>query len=130
MGGFENIAVVCVLALHLAWILWVILGARWTRGRPLLAAFHIASLLWGIVVEIGPWDCPLTLAEQFFRARAGLLPYSGSFLMHGLGRIVYPDLSVEFLTVCGLLVCGVNLAIYGRRYWRWRRKPFHSTKKK
>jgi hypothetical protein len=37
------------LTIHLLWILWVITGAFWTRGRVLLAAFHILSLFWGIV---------------------------------------------------------------------------------
>ena len=52
-----------LLAIHLAWILWVIFGVFWTRGRPWLTAFHLASLGWGILVEIGPWPCPLTLFE-------------------------------------------------------------------
>ena len=38
----NNAAVVLVLVVHLAWILWVIFGAFWTRGRRWLAAFHIA----------------------------------------------------------------------------------------
>ena len=81
-----------VLTIHLAWILWVIFGALWTRGRPLLTAFHLASLIWGIVVELAPVDCPLTLAEQFFEAKAGINTYHGSFLVSHLDRLVYPDL--------------------------------------
>ena len=92
MSGFYDTAVVFVLALHLAWILWVILGAFWTRGHRWLTAFHIASLVWGIIVETGPWNCPLTLAEQFFQRKAGMAPYRGSFLIHYLGGIVYPNL--------------------------------------
>jgi hypothetical protein len=59
-----------VLVLHLAWIIWAILGALWTRGRPWLTAFHVLSLIWGIIVEVGPWPCPLTLAEQWFEAQS------------------------------------------------------------
>ncbi|MGB7134511.1 MAG: DUF2784 family protein, partial [Acidobacteriaceae bacterium] len=44
-----------VLAIHLTWILFVIFGALVTRGRPWLTGFHLASLVWGIVVEVGPW---------------------------------------------------------------------------
>ena len=68
----NNAAVVLVLVVHLAWILWVIFGALWTSGRRGLTAFHIASLVWGIIVEVGPWPCPLTMAEDFFQQRAGV----------------------------------------------------------
>ena len=117
MANFYSTAVVIVLGIHLAWILWVIFGALWTRGRSWLAAFHIASLVWGIVVETGPWPCPLTIAEDLLRQKAGNALYRGSFLAHYLSRIVYPDLSDKLLTVCGVMVCAANLAIYLRRYW-------------
>jgi len=116
MSGWYDTAVIVILSLHLAWILWVIFGTLWTRGRPWLTMFHIGSLIWGIFVEIGPWPCPLTMAEQFLQRRAGIVPYRGSFLLHVLDRIVYPDLSASFLTVCGVIVCIVNLTVYIFRY--------------
>jgi len=123
MAGFYDMAASAVLALHLAWILWVIFGALWTRGRRWLTAFHIASLVWGIVVETGPWPCPLTLTEDWFERRAGLAPWHGSFMLHYLNRIVYPDISWRLLTICGGAVCAVNLVIYAWRLWCWRRRP-------
>lgn len=63
------VAAVLVLAVHLAWFALVIFGTLWTSGRPLWSAIHIVALLWGIVAEVGPWPCPLTLAEQYFEAR-------------------------------------------------------------
>ena len=107
-----------VLAVHLIWILWIIAGALFTRGRPLLTCIHIAALCWGIAVEVGPWPCPLTLAEQFFETKAGIIPYQGGFLIHYLDSIVYPDLSDELLTILGVVVCAANLAIYIRRFWK------------
>lgn len=116
MPRLYETAAVLVLAIHLAWILWVIFGAFWTRNRLGLTVFHIASLVWGIVVEIGPWPCPLTLAEQFFELQAGRTPFQGSFLLHYLDRLVYPDLPVELLIVCGVAVCCINLMVYARRF--------------
>ncbi len=118
MSRFYDTGVVLVLALHLAWIFWVIFGAIWTGGRRLLTAFHIASLLWGIAVEIGPWPCPLTMAKQFLQRKAGMAPYRSSFLLHYLGLIVYPNVSALLLAICGVGVCTANLAIYARRSWR------------
>lgn len=120
-AAFYDTAVVLVLSLHLAWIVWVIFGALWTSGLRWLTTFHMVSVVWGIVVETGPWDCPLTLAEQFLQRRAGMVPYRGSFLIHYLGAIVYPNLSVLLLTVCGVIVCAVNLLIYLRRWLAWRK---------
>jgi Protein of Unknown function (DUF2784) len=109
---------VLVLSVHFAWLALVIFGAIWTRGRPLATALHILALLWGIVVELGPWPCPLTVAESYFETRAGLPAYQGSFLLHYLDAIVYPDLPGWIVTGAGVAVCALNLAIYG---WRWRR---------
>jgi hypothetical protein len=115
-------AAALVLSIHIAWILFVICGALFTRSRPWLTLFHIASLLWGIAVEAGPWPCPLTLAENFFEARAGKTPYSGSFLVHYLDRIVYPTLPPQLITACGVAVCIANLATYAYRFWRLSQK--------
>jgi Protein of Unknown function (DUF2784) len=112
---FDNTAAIVVLVMHLIWILWVIFGAFWTSGRRWLTTFHIASLLWGIAVEIGPWPCPLTLAEDFFQHRADLAAHRGGFLLHYISSLVYPNVSVTLLTVCGVIVCAANLGIYA---WR------------
>lgn len=108
---------VAVLVLHLLWILWVILGCLVTRNRKLLALFHIVSLIWGIAVEAGPWPCPLTFAEQWFETRAGFAAYRGSFLVHYLQVLIYPNVSEELLAWCGSAVCALNLAVYGWRLW-------------
>lgn len=109
------IVAVFILAVHLLWLALVIFGALWTRGRPVWTTLHILALLWGIVVEVGPWPCPLTLAEQYFEARIGAPGYQGGFLLHYLDAIVYPNLPVWVVTTAGVAVCVLNLGIYGRR---------------
>jgi hypothetical protein len=108
---------ILILAVHLTWLALVIIGAIWTRGRPFWSAVHISALLWGIAVEAGPWPCPLTLAEQYFENQAGFAAYQGSFLLHYLDAIVYPNLPAWLITVAGVAVCVFNLAIYVRRLW-------------
>jgi hypothetical protein len=108
---------VLVLFVHFAWLALVIFGAIWTRGRPLWTALHILALLWGIVVESGPWPCPLTLAEGYLEARAGLPAYQGSFLLHYLNATIYPHIPAWIVTSAGVAVCAANLIIYGCR-WR------------
>ena len=113
---------VCVLFLHGLFILWVVFGALLTLSRPVLRWLHIVSLVWGILTELLPWPCPLTVLENWFEAKAGVQPYQGGFLLHYLDKLVYPDISATALTVAGVLVCVLNLAVYGRRMWISRRR--------
>ena len=108
---------VCVLIVHALFILWVILGALVARSRPILRWLHILSLFWGILIELIPWSCPLTLLENWLEGRAGIEPYRGGFLLHYMDKLVYPDISVTFLMIVGALVCAFNLILYARRFW-------------
>ncbi len=108
---------VAVLFLHALFIVWVVFGAFLTRSRPVLRWLHVASLVWGILTELLPWPCPLTLLENWLEGTAGVEPYQGGFLLHYLDKLVYPDISAMVLTVAGVLVCALNLALYGRQMW-------------
>ncbi|MCL5745521.1 MAG: DUF2784 domain-containing protein [Acidobacteria bacterium] len=110
-----------VLALHLLWILWVILGWLLTRRCPLLSWFHVISLVYGMAIEVGPWPCPLTLVEQWLQGKAGTTPYSESFLVHYLDAVVYPEVPPGLLAWCASAVCVFNLGIYARRFCQSRR---------
>lgn len=107
---------ILILAIHLAWIVFIIFGALFTRGRRLWSLVHIVALVWGIAVEAGPWPCPLTLAETYFESRAGVAPYQGGFLLHYLDMIVYPNFPGWVVTAIGVAVCAANLAVY---LWRF-----------
>lgn len=116
---------VSTLLLHGLFILWVIFGALLTRSRPLLRWLHIASVVWGILTELLPWPCPLTLLENWFETKARVEPYRGGFLLHYLDKLVYPDISTTLLTVVGVLVCSVNVLLYAREFWTARMRGNH-----
>ena len=97
--------------------MWVIFGALLTRSRPLLRWLHIVSLVWGVLVEVLPWPCPLTLLESWLEGKAGVEPEQGGFLLHYLDKLVYPDISSTLLTIAAVILCGLNLALYGRQVW-------------
>ena len=103
--------------MHLLWCVWVLLGWTVTRCRPVLRTFHIASLIYAIVVETVPWlPCPLTLAETGLETRAGIELPHGPFLVRVLDAIVYPELP-QWLVVGGaVVVCVAILSVYLRRY--------------
>lgn len=115
MNTYEALAL-AVLAMHLAWILWVVLGWLLTRHRPLLRWFHIGSLIYGILLELFLWACPLTHAEQWLLRRAGLSSYRDSFLGHYLEELIYPDVPPTLLMAVAVTVCLLVLGIYLHRF--------------
>lgn len=73
--------------------------------------------VWGILVELLPWPCPLTLLENWLEGEAGLQPYRGGFLLHYLDALIYPNISALVLTIAGVVVCVLNLVAYGRLWF-------------
>ena len=104
-----------VLIVHLLWIVFVAIGFLFTRGRRVLTGVHLASLVWAIIVEAGPWPCPLTLLEQYCETKAGVDPYRGGFLLHYLDATVYPDIPAAWLMAFAIAICVLNLAVHIRR---------------
>ncbi len=114
-SNFYSALAVLVLFLHALFILWVVLGVLLTRSRPILRWLHVVSLIWGILTEVLPWPCPLTLLENWLEGKAGVQPEQGGFLLHYLDRLVYPNISPAMLTIAAVIVCGLNLAFYVRQ---------------
>jgi len=106
-----------VLFLHALFILWVVFGALLARFRPVLRWLHIASLIWGILIEVLPWPCLLTLLENWLEAKAGVEPSQGGFLLYYLDRLAYPDIPSTALTIAAVIIRGLNLAFYARQIW-------------
>ena len=120
MLNLYRILSVAALTVHLVWILWVTCGWLVTRNRPLLRWFHILTLIYSIVIEIGPWPCPLTMAEEWLQQGAGIQPYHEPFLVHYLEALVYPNVSQTVVTWCGVAVCLIILVVYAQRFRRRR----------
>ena len=104
-----------VLSLHAVYIAWVIFGALFTRGRPRLAVLHVATLVYGMIVEIFGFRCPLTALETWLEVRGNVQAYRGAFLLHYLDALVYPDIPPNLLVAGAVAVCIMNLGIYARR---------------
>ena len=113
--GLYRAMAASVVSLHAAYIAWVIFGALFTRGRPRLAALHVATLVYGVIIEIfGLW-CPLTALEEWLEVCGGVSAYRGPFLLHYLDAVVYPDIPPNLLIAGAVAVSILNLWIYARR---------------
>lgn len=103
-----------VLVLHLAFVLFVGLGALLVLRWRWLAWLHVPAAAWGIAIEFGGWICPLTPLENDLRLRAGEAPFTGDFVARLLLPVIYPEgLTREAQIAVGLAVLCFNAAIYG-----------------
>lgn len=114
--------VVCV---HVAFVVFVMLGGFAAVTRPWLAWLHLPAVAWAAWVELSGSICPLTPLEQALRARAGLAPYTGDFIARYVFPLLYPEGLVRQTQIAiGVVVLAVNAAAYWSllaRRWRSQR---------
>src|SRR5260370_7294641 len=63
-----------------------------TSGRPRLAALHVATLVYGVIIEIFGFWCPLAALEEWLQVRGGVSAFRGPFLLHYLDAVRYPNI--------------------------------------
>lgn len=118
-----RIAADAVLILHLAFIAFVVLGGSLVLRWPRLAWVHLPAVVWGALVEVAGWICPLTPLEDFLRRAAGEEAYAGDFLERHLLALIYPGgLTRELQMMLAVLVVAVNAVFYGVMIVRMRRR--------
>ncbi len=104
-----------VVAVHFAFILFVVGGPliawRW-RG---VVWFHLPALAWAAVtVTIGA-PCPLTPLEKRLRRLAGADGYDGGFVDHYIEDVIYPGEYTAALRAVGLAMIAVGYVGLRRR---------------
>ncbi|MFL5564950.1 MAG: DUF2784 domain-containing protein [Gemmatimonadaceae bacterium] len=103
-----------VLVLHLAFVIFVVAGARLVIHRPRVAWLHLPAVVWGVLIEYAGWICPLTPLENSLRMRGGEAGYSGGFIEHYLLATLYPTgLTRTTQVALGTAVLILNLVVYG-----------------
>lgn len=110
--GYQLAADLIVLV-HFLFVIFVLFGALLLLWRRWLIWLHLPALVWGVVIELTGWICPLTPLENKMRLQAGLEMYSGDFVMHYIMPILYPqNLTRELQVGYGVLVILINAGIY------------------
>ena len=108
-----------LVSLHVAFVVFVILGGflalRWRR----IAWMHLPAALWGAIIEFAGWVCPPTPLEHHVRRLAGQGGYAGGFIEHYLIPALYPAAYTPGLRITlGVIVVGLN----GIAYWLYFRR--------
>ena len=113
-----------LVGLHFLFVLFVVGGGFLTWRWPRVAWTHVPVALWGTLIELAGWICPLTPLENDLRRAAGDAGYAGGFIEHYVIPVVYPaGLTREIQLALGLAVIMINAVAYGGLVWRRRRKP-------
>ena len=109
-----------VLLIHLAFIVFVIVGGFFASRWRWLPWVHLPAVAWAVVLEFSGWICPLTPLENWLRQASGEAVYAGGFLEHYLVQVVYPEaLTPEIQIYIGLGVLLINGIAYSV-VWRGR----------
>jgi hypothetical protein len=110
------IAVGLVVALHFAFIAYVVIGGflalRWQRTIWL----HVPAVIWGAAIATKRTDCPLTWVERWARHRAGMppLPPDG-FIAHYVTGTLYPAGWLWGVQLTAFALVALSWALYVRR---------------
>jgi hypothetical protein len=115
--GFADL----VLVVHLAFVLFVVLGGLLALRWPRAAWVHVPVALYGAGIEFVGFVCPLTPLEVWLRRLGGEAGYEGGFIEHYVTAALYPTgLTREIQLAIGAGVLMLNAVVYGLVLWRRR----------
>jgi hypothetical protein len=119
MRTAAGLAAQVVVVLHLAYLLYVLLGGfLGLRGLGWLWP-HVITAVWGTVGVLTAAPCPLTVLEKYLRAEAGQETYVGPFIDHYLAGTLYPAAWQDWVwMLCALTVLTSYAVSVGRHVSR------------
>ncbi len=98
--------VTTVLALHFAYVAYVVVGGFLAWRWPKAIWLHLVACAWGILI-VGGWvDCPLTWAEDWARQKAGQTHLTEGFVDRYLDNVLYPERYVNLVRIAMAAVVG------------------------
>ena len=99
--------------LHLAFVVFVLLGGLLVVRWPRAAWAHLPAVAWGAWVEFAGSVCPLTPLENWLREQGGAAAYRSGFIEHYLLPVLYPaSLTRTLQWGLGSVALLVNAVIY------------------
>lgn len=100
------------MLVHLAFVLFVVLGALLLLWRRWIAWIHVPCAAYGVAIEFAGWVCPLTPLENRLRQAAGQAGYAGGFIEHYVGGLLYPKNWGQIHVLLGVLLIMLNAFLY------------------
>jgi hypothetical protein len=111
-----------IVAVHFAFIAFVVAGGLLAFKDGRWAAIHLPAVAWGAWTEFTGTLCPLTPLENSLRHEAGDAGYAGGFIERYLIPLIYSDaLTARVQVLLGAVIIALNAALYALAWRKWRR---------
>ena len=120
-----RLAADAVVAVHVAFVTFVVLGGLLVLRWRWVALVHVPVILYGVMIELVGFTCPLTPLEKSLRHHAGSAGYDGGFVEHYVVPVLYPgEFTPRVKVAMAIVIVTVNALVYAlvwRRYVRTNR---------
>ncbi len=111
-----------IVIIHFAWILFMLLGFILTLcgffyrsffDRWLFRTLHLCGIAYVSLLAIMGKYCPLTILENTLRTRYDPeLGYPGSFIVHYIEKLVYPDVSPLIILIPTVIIAVFTIVVF------------------
>jgi len=110
---FYWIAANVVVLTHLGFILFVTFGGLLLLRSRKWGWVHLPAVIWGSIVELTGWICPLTPLENWVREMGGYEVYREAFIERYIMPLIYPSgYTRGFQIFLGISVLVINVVFY------------------
>lgn len=111
-----------IVVIHFAWILFMLIGFILTLCGSFYKRFldwwlfrtlHLFGIVYVGLLALLREYCPLTILENILRQRYNPeLRYPGSFLVHYIEKLVYPDVNPSIILIPTAIIALFTVAIF------------------
>lgn len=113
-----------VLVAHLLFIGFVVGGSFLAWRWPRVIWVQLPAMVYGALVELVGFSCPLTALQNYLLRRGGQPGYHGGFISHYLIQVIYPPGLTRGIQI-GLGLFVVLIAVIGYGGYLRRFGPAH-----
>lgn len=107
---------------HTLFVLFVVFGGLAVLRWRWVVWLHLPAAIWGGVIELIGWVCPLTYLENYLRRMGGESGYRVTFIERYLEPVLYPrGMTQHSHIILGVSAIIVNFLIYFQ-LWRLSKK--------
>ncbi len=111
-----------IVVVHFAWILFMLigfvltlLGFWWKKffDKWLFRTLHLLGIVYVGLLAVLREYCPLTILENALREKySPHLTYPGSFIVHYLQRLVYPDIQPLMILIPTMIIAIFTILVF------------------
>ncbi len=102
-----------IVLIHFAFIVFVLAGGLLVFKWHWILWLHIPAAIWGALIVMVGWICPLTPIENMLRQGGAGVAYPSGFIDRYFAPLIYPaDFTDEMAIAMGVVVIVINVLVY------------------